>query len=43
MHNNEVQTAKYLIMSLPLRDLNMRAEMLANTREECLSLQAKGA
>ena len=30
-------------MSLPLYDLNMRAETLANTRKECLSLRAKGA
>ena len=30
-------------MSLPLWDLNMRAETLANSREECLSLRAKGA
>ena len=30
-------------MSLRLRDLNMRAQTLANTREECLSLLDKGA
>ena len=30
-------------MSPSLWDLNMRAETLANTREECLSLKAKGS
>ena len=40
---NDGKSSECLIVSLPLLDLNMRAETSANTREECLSLRAKGA